>query len=85
MRSMKDITQDAIDIVKPSIDKLFERTNRKELHIVVMNPHLKPWEASFEDAILYEESLGTLITGLSSLITLLVRKLSKHGENRQAI
>ena len=44
MRSMKDITQDAIDIVKPSIDKLFERTNRKELHIVVMNPHLKPWE-----------------------------------------
>ena len=59
MRSMKDITQDAIDIVKPSIDKLFERTNRKELHIVVMNPHLKPWEASFEDAILYEESLGS--------------------------
>ena len=58
MRSMKDITQDAIDIVKPSIEKLFERTNRKELHIVVMNPHLKPWEASLEDAILYEESLG---------------------------
>ena len=55
MRSMKDITQDAIDIVKPSIDKLFERTNRKERHIVVMNPHLKPWEASSEDAILYEK------------------------------
>ncbi|MFI3276053.1 hypothetical protein [Vibrio sp.] len=59
MRSMKDITQDAIDIVKPSIDKLFERTNRKELHIVVMNPHVKPWEGSFEEAVLYEESLGT--------------------------
>ncbi|GLT13828.1 hypothetical protein [Vibrio algivorus] len=58
MLDAKSIVKDAIDVVTPSIEKLFERTNRKELHIVVMNPELKPWESSFEDAILYEKSLG---------------------------
>ncbi|WP_299689090.1 hypothetical protein [uncultured Vibrio sp.] len=58
MRDMKDIVMDAVEVVTPSIERLFERTNRKELHIVVMNPHLKPWEATFEEAILFETSLG---------------------------
>ena len=59
MKNPTDIAKDAIELMMPSIDKLFERTNRKELHIVIMNPQLKPWETSFDDAILYERSLGT--------------------------
>jgi len=59
MLQHKQLAMDAVELVKPAIERLFERTNRKELHIVVMNPALKPWESSFEDAVLYEESLGT--------------------------
>lgn len=51
------IAKQAVALVKPSIDELFKRTNRKELHIVIMDPRLKPWEADFSDAILYEESI----------------------------
>ncbi|MFA0442768.1 hypothetical protein BCU70_02140 [Vibrio sp. 10N.286.49.C2] len=58
MRNAKAIALDAIELTKPSIERLFERTNRKELHIVVMDPTIKPWEASFEEAILVEVSLG---------------------------
>ncbi|GAL09227.1 hypothetical protein JCM19233_192 [Vibrio astriarenae] len=58
MKDIHSIAIDAVELVKPSIERLFERTNRQELHIVVMNPHLKPWEASFEEAILYQTSLG---------------------------
>lgn len=58
MKSQIDIVADAIDLVRPSIDLLFKRTNRQEMHIVVMNPRLKPWEATFEEAVLYETSLG---------------------------
>ncbi|MDG3086327.1 hypothetical protein P7F88_09490 [Vibrio hannami] len=59
MKDNKAIAIDAIELVKPAIEGLFERTNRKELHIVVMNPSIKPWEASFEEAILTEASLGS--------------------------
>ncbi|WP_413699841.1 hypothetical protein ACLKMH_21165 [Psychromonas sp. KJ10-10] len=59
MKNISDIAKDAVELTLPAIHKLFERSNRKELHIVIMNPQLKPWEASFEDAILYETSLGT--------------------------
>lgn len=59
MRNQKEIALDAIELVKPAIINLFERTCRKELHIVVMDPTIKPWEAKFEDAILVEETLGT--------------------------
>ena len=59
MKDQKDIVTDAIDLVRPSIDLLFKRTNRQELHVVVMNPRIRPWEADFEDALLYEESLGS--------------------------
>ena len=58
MKSQTEIVIDAIDLVRPSIDQLFKRTNTQLLHIVVMNPRLKPWEASFEDAILHESSIG---------------------------
>ncbi|MCB5163089.1 hypothetical protein [Marinomonas algarum] len=53
----QQLAKDAVDLVKPAIDKLFEQTNRKELHIVIMDPRVKQWEAKFEDAILYEESI----------------------------
>lgn len=58
MKSNKEIALDAIELVKPAIEKLFERTNRKELHIVVMDPSIKPWEGNFEESILVESSLG---------------------------
>lgn len=59
MKSFTEIAKDAVELTMPSILKLFERTNRQELHIVIMNPQLKPWETSFDDAVLYETSLGT--------------------------
>lgn len=59
MKSIIKIAKDAVELTMPSIQKLFERTNRQELHIVIMNPQLKPWETSFDDAVLYETSLGT--------------------------
>jgi hypothetical protein len=55
-----DIAKEAVNLVKPSIEELFNKTNRKELHIVIMDPRIKPWESSFEDAILYEESIKNL-------------------------
>ena len=51
------IAQQAVELVKPSIETLFERTNRKELHIVIMDPRIRPWESEFENAILYQESI----------------------------
>ena len=62
MISHENLAAVAVELVKPSIEALFQRTNRKELHIVIMDPRIKPWEASFEDAILYQESIRTLDT-----------------------
>ncbi|WP_133013420.1 hypothetical protein [Marinomonas flavescens] len=59
-RNHKQLAIDAIELVKPAIEKLFDQTNRKELHIVVMDPRIKPWESTFEDAILYQESIKNL-------------------------
>jgi len=56
----EEIAQQAVTLVKPSIEALFDRTNRKELHIVIMDPRIKPWESDFDDAILYQESIRTL-------------------------
>lgn len=52
-----DLARQAVALVKPSIEALFQRTNRKELHIVIMDPRVKPWESDFNDAILYQESI----------------------------
>ena len=52
-----EIAKQAIEVVKPSIEALFKHTVRKELHIVVVDPRVKPWEASFDDAILYEYTM----------------------------
>ena len=53
----KEIARQAVELVKPSIAALFARTNRRELHIVIMDPRIKPWEADFKAAILYQESI----------------------------
>ncbi|PSU30472.1 hypothetical protein [Photobacterium lutimaris] len=58
MNTHKQIALDAIELVRPAIERLFSRTNRQELHIVVMDPRVKPWEVSFEEAILVETSIG---------------------------
>lgn len=57
-----EIARQAVALVKPSIEALFDRTNRKELHIVIMDPRIKPWESSFDNAILYQESIRTADT-----------------------
>lgn len=58
MITHKQLAIDAVELVTPAIERLFEQTNRKELHIVIMDPTVKPWESSFEDAILHQASLG---------------------------
>ncbi|MGB2079884.1 MAG: hypothetical protein ACPHV3_08855 [Vibrio sp.] len=58
MKSQLSIAQDAIELVQPAIEKLFGRTNRATVHIVVMDPSVKPWEQAFEESILLEHSFG---------------------------
>ena len=53
------IAKQAVALVKPSINELFKQTARQELHIDIMDPRLKPWDAEFNDAILYQESILT--------------------------
>jgi len=53
----QQIAQQAITLVTPSIEELFNKTVRKELHIVIMDPRIKPWESSFDDAILHEHTI----------------------------
>ena len=56
------IARSAVALVKPSISELFKQTDRQELHIVIMDPRLKPWDVEFSDAILYQESIRTADT-----------------------
>ena len=53
------IAVSAINLLEPSISKLLsEKAKRTDMHIVVMDPTKKPWEVSFEEAILLEKSLS---------------------------
>lgn len=55
----KSIAESAISLLEPSIAKLLsENAKRTDMHIVVMDPSKKPWEVSFEEAILLEKSLS---------------------------
>ena len=52
------LAKSAIELLTPSIKELLsKKAKRNDMHIVVMNPTLKPWECSFEEAILYEHSM----------------------------
>ena len=53
----KDLAHEAIELVIPAIEALFKRTVRQELHIVILDPRLKPWESNFNDAILHQHSI----------------------------
>lgn len=53
----RDLAREAVELVEPSVIRLFEtRAKRPCFHIVVLDPTVYPWEARFEEAILYEHS-----------------------------
>ncbi len=53
-----DIAEEAFSMLESTIKTLLhEKAQREDMHIVVMDPTKKPWESSFEDAILFEKSL----------------------------
>lgn len=55
--NIKKISEEAYTLLKPSIEELLKKkAKRIDMHIVVMNPTLKPWESPFEEAILSEFS-----------------------------
>jgi hypothetical protein len=55
----RELHDQVMALVKPSIDALLRKyAIRKHYHIVIMDPRKKPWEGSFEDAILAEFSQG---------------------------
>ncbi|MFA0076800.1 hypothetical protein AB4427_01365 [Vibrio artabrorum] len=58
MKSNLELAESAVELVLPAIDNMFKQAKRKELHIVVINPTVKPWESDFESAILFQRSLG---------------------------
>lgn len=55
----KELAQEAVELVEPSIIKLFKtRAKRPCFHVVVLDPTIFPWDAQFDDAILYEHSFN---------------------------
>ena len=55
----RPIEEQVFDLIQPAIDKLLSSmAKRQHMHIVVMDPQKKPWEGTFEDAILAEFQIG---------------------------
>ena len=55
----EQLAREAVELVMPAISELLGKyAKRKQLHIVVMDPGMKPWEGSFLKAVLYERSVG---------------------------
>ncbi len=57
----EEAAREAVDLALPSIAGALQRegvSGEKVLHLVVMNPAARPGDVSFEDAILYEYSVG---------------------------
>lgn len=55
----EQLANEAFELVMPAISGLLARYARKEhLHIIVMDPGVKPWEGSFDKAVLLERSIG---------------------------
>ena len=55
----KELAREAVELVLPAIFRLLEHyAKRKHLCIVVMDPGIKPWEGSFEKAVLYQHRIG---------------------------
>ena len=54
----KELAREAVELVLPSINAVLDgRGKRRYFHIVILDPTVKPWNGSFEDAILYEYSI----------------------------
>ncbi len=79
-----DVAREAVTLVKPSIEELFKRTNRQELHIVIMDPRIKPWESDFNDAILYQESIRTMEKWEKPFDDFALNKAEQAWRDRQA-
>ena len=79
-----ELAQDAVALVRPSIEALFKKTKRQELHIVIMDPRLKPWESSFKDAILYEDTIRNTDPWESPYDELARQKAEQAWRERQA-
>lgn len=53
----KKLAREAVELVEPSVVRLFEtRAKRACFHVVVLDPTIYPWEADFDEAVLYEHS-----------------------------
>ncbi len=53
--------REAVELALPSIEKALQRegvSGERVLHVVVMDPAAQPGDVGFEDAILYEHSIG---------------------------
>lgn len=54
----KELVREAVTLVLPSIEALLtSRGKGNAFHIVVLDPAVHPWNAEFEDAVLYEYSI----------------------------
>lgn len=55
----KAIAEEAVKTVMPAIMSLMKnRGVRGDLHIVVLDPTIKPWNGTFTDAVIYEHQIG---------------------------
>ena len=56
----EELVEKAVDSVLPAVYAMMAsgRLKRHNLHIVVLNPLVQPWNGTFEEAILFEKSLG---------------------------
>lgn len=55
----RKLAEEAVQTVLPAIMELMKaRAKRAHLHIVVLDPTIKPWNSTFEDAVLYEHPIG---------------------------
>ncbi len=53
------LAQEAVGTVLPAITELMNfRAKRAHMHIVILDPTKKPWNSTFEEAIVYEYQIG---------------------------
>lgn len=54
----RELAVEAVQLVLPSLEALLEKRGKRPFfHIVILDPTVHPWNAGFEDAILYEYSI----------------------------
>ena len=54
----KELAVEAVQLVLPSIEALLgSRGRQKQFHLLILDPTVKPWNGTFEEAILYEYSI----------------------------